>query len=67
MPQVDPPEDMRDCEHCIKNNVCKYKERVEEAENSILNLLDYDERYANLPLTIDIKCKEFSVDYTGVR
>lgn len=67
IPEVTDIDVKRNCEHCGKKNVCKYKERVEEAENSILNLLDYDEGYADLPLTINIKCKEFSVGYTGVR
>lgn len=67
MPQVNAPADMRDCEHCSKKNVCKYKERVEEAIDYLNNLNYDDERFSEIPLVIDVKCKEFSVGYTGVR
>lgn len=67
MPQLNPSADMRDCEHCSKKNVCKYKERVEEAIDYLNNLDHDDERFAEIPLVIDIKCKEFSMGYTGVR
>ena len=67
MPQVVPPVDMRDCEHCSKKNVCKYKERMEEAIDYLNNLDHNDERFAEIPLIIDVKCKEFSIGYTGVR
>lgn len=66
MPQVNIT-GKRDCEHCNKKNVCKYKERMEEAID-YLNNLDHDnERFSDLPLVIDIKCKEFNISYTGVR
>lgn len=68
MPQLNHPADMRDCEHCNKKNVCKYKECVEEAIEHLDNLLNGDdEQFTDLPLVIDVKCKEFSVGYTGVR
>lgn len=67
MPSVVPPADMRDCEHCNKKSVCKYKERMEEAIDYLNNLNHNDERFAEIPLVIDIKCKEFSIGYTGVR
>lgn len=61
-------EDMRDCENCNKNNVCKYKEKVEEAIEYFDNLLSGDnEQFVDLPLIVDVKCREFSVGYTGVR
>ena len=64
MSQVNTP---RDCEHCIKKNVCKYKERMEEAIEHIDNLLNGDdEQFADLPLVVDVKCKEFNW-VTGVR
>ena len=67
MPRVNAPADMRDCEHCIKKNVCKYKERVEEAIAHLNNLLNGDdEQFADLPLIVDVKCKEFNW-VTGVR
>ena len=67
MPQVNPPSDMRDCEHCIKKSVCKYKERMEEAMAHIDNLLNGDdEQFADLPLVVDVKCKEFNW-VTGVK
>ena len=68
MPQVNPPANMKDCEHCIKKNVCKYKERVEDTIAHIDNLLngDDDEQFADLPLIVDVKCKEFNW-VTGVR
>ena len=69
MPQVNSLEE-KSCECCIKKSVCKYKERTEEAIVYLNNLLSGDdEQFANLPLVIDIKCKEFSrgYDYTGVR
>ena len=67
IPQVSPPADMRDCEHCTKKNVCKYKERMEEAIAHIDNLLNGDdEQFADLPLIVDVKCKEFNW-VTGVR
>lgn len=59
--------DMRDCEHCIKKNVCKYKERMEKAIVHLDNLLNGDdEHFAGLPLVVDVKCKEFNW-VTGVR
>ena len=67
MPPVNNPEDMRDCEHCNKKNICKYKGFVDEAEMYILNFLNSNEKYKDFPLVIDIKCKEFSIGYTGVR
>lgn len=52
------------CERCIKKSVCKYKERAEEAIAHLNNLLSgNDEQFANLPLVIDVKCKEFSLGY----
>ena len=67
MPQVNAPADMRACKHCIKKNVCKYKERVEEAIAHLNNLLNGDdEQFADLPLIVDVKCKEFNW-VTGVR
>lgn len=67
MPQVNPPANMKDCKHCIKKNVCKYKERVEDAMAHLDNLLNgTDEQFADLPLIIDVKCKEFNW-VTGVR
>ena len=66
-PQVNTPANIRDCEHCIKKNVCKYKERMEEAIAHIDNLLNGDdEQFADLPLVVDVKCKEFNW-VTGVR
>lgn len=67
MPQVNPSVDMRDCEHCSKKNVCKYKEKVEEAIDYFNSLDNNDERFSDIPLIIDIKCREFSIGYTGVR
>ena len=67
MPSVVQPADMRDCEHCSKKNVCKYKEKVEEAIDYLNSLDNNDERFSDIPLIIDIKCKEFSIGYTGVR
>lgn len=67
MPQVNPPANMKDCVHCIKKNVCKYKERVENAIAHLDNLLNGDdEQFADLPLVVDVKCKEFNW-VTGVR
>lgn len=67
MPQVNNPLDMRDCEHCSKKNVCKYKEKVGEAMVYLNNLLNGDdEQFADLPLVVDVKCKEFNW-VTGVR
>ena len=67
MPQVNAPADMKDCEHCIKKNVCKYKERIEDAIEHLDNLLNGDdEQFADLPLIVDVKCKEFNW-VTGVR
>lgn len=57
-----------DCEHCGKKNVCKYKERVEEAIEHFDNLFNGDdEQFAVLPLVTEIKCKEFIMGYTGIR
>lgn len=67
MPPVNNLSDMRDCEHCSKKNVCKYKEKVEEAIDYLNSLDNNNERFADIPLVIDIKCKEFSIGYTGVR
>ena len=67
MPQVNATANIKDCEHCIKKDVCKYKERVEEAMEYLNNLNHEDERFANIPLVIDIRCKEFNIGYTGVR
>ena len=68
MPQVNPPANMRNCEYCGKKNVCKYKERVEDAMAHLDNLLGGDdEQFADLPLIVNVKCKEFSIGYTGVR
>lgn len=67
MPQVNPPANMKDCEHCIKKNVCKYKERMEDAIAHLDNLFNGDdEQFADLPLAVDVKCKEFNW-VTGVR
>ena len=67
MPQMIPPADIKDCEHCIKKNVCKYKERIEEAMVHLDNLLNGDdEQFADLPLVVNVKCKEFNW-VTGVR
>lgn len=61
-------ENIRNCEHCSKKNVCKYKERMEEVMTHFDNLLnDNDEQLVGLPLVVTVDCKEFSVGYTGVR
>ena len=66
MPQ-NTPANTRDCEQYNKKNVCKYKERMEEAIAHIDNLLNGDdEQFADLPLVVDVKCKEFNW-VTGVR
>lgn len=52
---------IRNCEHCSKLNVCKYKERVEAVINEIVQL--HDEKYFDLPLVIDVKCKEYSIGW----
>lgn len=65
MPQTNEPKYRRNCDHCIKLNVCKYKERVEAAINEIIEL--HDDKYFDLPLVIDAKCKEYSIGYAGVR
>lgn len=66
MPQVNITGE-RDCEHCIKKNVCKYKERMEKVMVHLGSLLNGDdEHFAGLPLVIDVKCKEFNW-VTGVR
>lgn len=58
----------KSCERCIKKSVCKYKERTEEAIAHLNNLLSgNDEQFANLPLIVNVKCKEFSIGYTEVR
>lgn len=67
IPQVNPSADIKDCEHCIKKNVCKYKERIEEAMVYLDNLLNGDnEQFVGLPLVVNVKCKEFNW-VTGVR
>ena len=68
IPQVNNPLDMRDCEHCSKKNVCKYKERVEEAIEHFDNLFSGDDKqFTDLTLVTEIRCKEFAMGYTGVR
>lgn len=66
MPQVNITGE-RNCEYCIKKNVCKYKERMEKAMVHLDNLLNGDdEQFADLPLVVDVKCKEFNW-VTGMR
>lgn len=58
MPQANLSANIKDCEHCIKKNVCKYKERIEEVMVHLDNLLNGDdEQFADLPLVVDVKCK----------
>lgn len=64
MPPVNLPA-KEDCEHCGKNNVCKYRGHVEKVKEYIKTR--YDDGWDQLPIKIDVKCKEFSIGYTGVR
>lgn len=67
MPQVNISGE-KSCERCIKKSVCKYKERVEEAMAYLNNLLSGDdEQFTGLPLSIDVRCKEFSLGYDSYR
>lgn len=66
MPEI-VPTGSQNCKNCSKKNVCKYKERMEEAIDYLNSLDNNNENFVDLPLVIDIKCKEFSIGYTGVR
>ena len=66
MPLVNLPADyVKDCDHCGKNNVCKYKEHVEKVKEHIKTR--YDDGWNQLPIEVNVKCKEFIIGYTGVR
>ena len=73
--ETDTSDIKRDCEHCGKKSVCKYKERVEKINNDVFRHKVFkftekgwdDQGIEDLPILIRIECIEFTMGYTGVR
>ena len=73
MPNVTFPSNINKCENCIKEDVCKYKEKFEKtnnlADNWLKNNSESRDEYDELTeiIEVNIRCKKFNCNnYTEV-
>lgn len=51
------------CDNCIHKNICSIKDGVKQVKNTIMT--EYSS--VNKNISIEVNCKEYKMEYTGIR